>query len=48
MYLVIEDFGAVYAEMLICLSLLFFCLPNLKGPSISPQKLLGGSMKVIS
>ena len=48
MDLAIENSGAVYAEMLICLSLLFFCLPNLNGPSISPQKLLGGSMNVIS
>jgi hypothetical protein len=37
-----------YTEMLICLSLLFFILPNFNGPSISPQKLFGGSMNVIS
>jgi hypothetical protein len=48
MDLAIEVLRANYAEMLICLSLLFFCLPNLNGPSISPQKLLGGSINVIS
>lgn len=48
MYFANNGCGANYAEMLICLSLLFFCLPNLNGPSISPQKLLGGSMNVIS
>lgn len=46
--LMVEGIGANYADMLICLSLLFFCLPNLKGPSISPQKLFGGSINVIS